>query len=25
LPGGHYLQEDVPEQVLAEVRALLKT
>jgi haloacetate dehalogenase len=24
LPGGHYLQEDVPEQVLAEVRALLK-
>jgi haloacetate dehalogenase len=25
LPGGHYLQEDVPEQVLTEVRALLKT
>ena len=24
LPGGHYLQEDVPEQVLAEVRTLLK-
>jgi len=25
LPGGHNLQEDVPDQVLAEVRALLKT
>jgi haloacetate dehalogenase len=24
LPGGHNLQEDVPEQVIAEVRALLK-
>jgi haloacetate dehalogenase len=24
LPGGHYLQEDVPEQVLAEIRSLLK-
>jgi haloacetate dehalogenase len=24
LPGGHYLQEDVPEQVLAEMRTLLK-
>ncbi len=25
LPGGHNLQEDVPDQVLAEIRALLKT
>jgi hypothetical protein len=24
LPGGHNLQEDVPDQVLSEVRALLK-
>jgi haloacetate dehalogenase len=25
LPGGHNLQEDLPDQVLAEVRALLKS
>ena len=25
LPGGHNLQEDVPDQVLAEVTALLRT
>lgn len=25
LPGGHNLQEDVPDQVLAEVRAFLRT
>jgi haloacetate dehalogenase len=24
LPGGHYLQEDLPDQVLAEIRTLLK-
>jgi haloacetate dehalogenase len=24
LPGGHYLQEDVPELVLAEIETLLK-
>ena len=24
LPGGHNLQEDVPDQVFAEVTALLK-
>jgi len=25
LPGGHNLQEDVPDQVLAEIRAFLRT
>ena len=25
LPGGHNLQEDVPEQVLAEIRSFLRT
>ena len=25
LPGGHNLMIDVPDQVMAEVRALLKT
>jgi len=24
LPGGHYLQEDVPDQVIAEIRTLLR-
>jgi hypothetical protein len=24
LPGGHNLQEDVPDQVLAEIQGLLK-
>ena len=25
LPGGHKLQEDVPDMVIAEIEALLKT
>ena len=25
LPGGHNLQEDVPDMVLAEIQGLLKT
>jgi haloacetate dehalogenase len=25
LPGGHSLQEDVPDQVLAEIRSFLKS